>query len=107
MTNESTVLVRINKGFGSHTLMQSVIDEAGEKAQQGIIHRSTDEKAFELSTKIYEEFPGKFALCDPETGDLLTPMIQAARSTMATKVAAAAKKSVSRKGSLPSKVVTK
>lgn len=105
MTNENTVLVRINRGYGSHTLMKSVVDEAGETAQQGVIYRSKDEKPFELKATIYEEFVGKFALCDPETGEVLTPTIQAARSTMATKVAAAAKKSVSRKGSLPAKVV--
>lgn len=106
--NEGTVLVRINKGYGSHTSMKHVVDEAGEKVQQGVIYRSTDEDAFELSASVYEEFSAKFALCDPETGDLLTPTIQAAKATnMANKVAAAAKKSASRKGSLPSKVVAR
>lgn len=86
MTSEDKVLVRINKGFGSHTIMQSVVDEAGEERLEGVLYRFSD-PPFELSISDYERRTHKFALCDAETGEILQPEIKA--STMAAKVAAA------------------
>ena len=93
MTNKGTetVLVRINKGFGSHTLMEHMTDEAGEEIQRGVIYRNTDEKAFELPLSAYNEFPTKYGLCDHITGEISTPVVQTTQS-MQAKVEAAKNK---------------
>lgn len=93
MTNDATVLVRINRGFGSHTLIKNELDEAGQKTQVPVIHRHSDEEPFLLPYSAYQENMAKYVVCDSTTGQPAQPIIQRINPiSMEDKVLAATKK---------------
>lgn len=94
MTSDATVLVRIKRGFGSHTLIKNELDEAGQKTQVPVIHRHNDAKAFLLPYSAYQENTAKYVICDPKTGQPAEPTIRQTNSiSMSDKIEAATKKS--------------